>query len=299
MSEWLPPRHALLPDGRLHLSDGPIDLILGIEGTRPAILEAREVAKRALSGLLPALAAELAVLRAPLLGRMPVLQHPAAQRMAEATWPHRRHFITPMAAVAGAVAEHVLRGIAAVRGLDLAYVNNGGDIALHLSPASTLRVGLMENPEALTPDGVAVIRGVDEVRGIATSGWRGRSFSRGIADAVTVLAVRAPEADAAATIIANAVDADHAAVQRRPADEIDPDSDLRDLPVTIGVLPLPEAVAEFALDSGERCAEDMLARGLILGACLRLQGRVRMVGAAGSLATIAPVPALRDMLPGE
>ena len=44
------------------------------------------------------------------------------------------------------------------------------------------------------------------MRGIATSGWRGRSFSLGIADAVTVLAATAAEADAAATVIANAVD---------------------------------------------------------------------------------------------
>ena len=207
--------------------------------------------------------------------------------------------ITPMAAVAGAVAEHVLRGIVAVPGVQLAHVNNGGDIALHLSPGSTLRVGLVEDPEARVPDGLAVIRGGDAVRGIATSGWRGRSFSRGIADAVTVLAARAPEADAAATIIANMVDADHPGVSRRPASALDPDSDLGDLPVTVGVAPLPDAVAEAALDAGEECAERLLARGLILGACLRLQGRVRLVGAASVLATMSPGHAFRATLPGR
>jgi hypothetical protein len=49
------------------------------------------------------------------------------------------------------------------------------------------------------------IRSEDGVRGVATSGWRGRSFSLGIADAVTVLARSGAEADAAATLIANAV----------------------------------------------------------------------------------------------
>ena len=65
------------------------------------------------------------------------------------------------------------------------------------------------------------------MRGIATSGWRGRSFSLGIADAVTVLADRAAAADAAATIIANAVDLPgHPAIVRVPACELAPDSDL-------------------------------------------------------------------------
>ena len=294
---WPPPSRALLPDGRLHLSDGPIDLIIGIEGTRAAVLEARQAAFDAMNGLLSALASELALLRAPLLGTRPVPRHPAARRMVEAAWPHRTHFITPMAAVAGAVAEHVLRGIVAVPGVQLAHVNNGGDIALHLSPSSTLRVGLLEDPEALEPDGLAVIRGGDAVRGIATSGWRGRSFSRGIADAVTVLAARAPEADAAATIIANMVDADHPAVSRRPASALDPDSDLCDLAVTVGVAELPARVVEEALDAGEACAEGMLARGLILGACLRLQGRLRVVGAAAVLATMGRASTLHAMLP--
>lgn len=284
--QWTPPRRALLPDGRLHLQDGPIDLVIGIEGARPAVLQAREAAWRSLHGLLAALSRELAVLRAPLYGRMPGLNHPVAKRMAEAAWPHRMHFVTPMVAVAGAVAEHVLMAIIAVPGISLAHVNNGGDITLHLSPASTLRVGLIEDPARPEPSGLAVIRGGDAVRGIATSGWRGRSFSRGIADAVTVLAARAPEADAAASIIANMVDADHPAVQRARACDLDPDSDLKDLPVTVAVGELPEEVVAAALDAGERGAESLLARGLILGACLRLQGRLRLVGAAGVLAAM-------------
>ncbi|MCU0946175.1 MAG: UPF0280 family protein [Rubritepida sp.] len=290
---WPPPERLLLPDGRLRLLDGPIDLVIGIEGARPAVLEGREAAWRALHGVLAALADDLPTLRAPLIGRMPALRHPVAQRMAEAVWPHRTRFITPMAAVAGAVAEHVLAGITAVPGLHLAYVNNGGDIALHLSASSTLRVGLIERPDSAGPDGLAVIRGADAVRGIATSGWRGRSFSRGIADAVTVLAVRAPEADAAATIIANAVDADHPAVRRALAEELDPDSDLRGLPVTADVGELPAEVVAEALARGTACAEGLLARGLILGACLRLQGAVRLLGAADGLAAIERETTLR------
>jgi len=286
MTDWPPPQRALLPDGRLHLQDGPIDLVIGIEGARAAVLEAREAAWRALHGVLAGLGRELTTLRAPLFGRMPAFTHPVAQRMAEAAWPHRSDFVTPMVAVAGAVAEHVLRAIISVPGISLAHVNNGGDIALHLSPTSTLRVGLIEDPSRAEASGLAVVRGADAVRGIATSGWRGRSFSRGIADAVTVLAELAPEADAAASIIANAVDADHPAIRRKPACDLDPDSDLGDLPVTVAVGELPPEIVAQALDQGERCAETLLARGLILGACLRLQGAFRLVGAAGSLAAL-------------
>ncbi|WP_245583964.1 UPF0280 family protein [Rubritepida flocculans] len=280
---WPPPQRQLLPDGRLLLEDGPIRLVIGLEGARAAVLEAREAAARALEGVLPALAEEVALLRQPLMGRPPAVRHPVARRMVEAAWPYRAHFVTPMVAVAGAVAEHVLLGLTAVPGLTMAYVNNGGDIALHLSGQATLRVGLVERPEAGAPDGLAVIRGGDAVRGIATSGWRGRSFSRGIADAVTVLATRAPEADAAASLIANAVDAEHPLIRRAPAQSLDPDSDLRDLPVTVDVGALPPEIVHLALDRGEAFAEGLLARGLVLGACLRLQGQVRVLGASGAL----------------
>jgi ApbE superfamily uncharacterized protein (UPF0280 family) len=292
-ASWPPPRRSLLPDGRMHLQDGPIDLIIGLEGARPAVLEAREAAARALEGVLAGLAEELPLLRQPLMGRPPAPRHPVAKRMVEAAWPHRTHFVTPMVAVAGAVAEHVLQGIVAVPGLSMAYVNNGGDIAMHLAAQGTLRVGLVERPETGVADGLAVIRGGDVVRGIATSGWRGRSFSRGIADAVTVLATRAPEADAAASLIANAVDADHPLVRRLPAASLDPDSDLRDLPVTVEVGELPPEIVHLALDRGEAFAEGLLARGLVLGVCLRLQGKMRLLGASDALVNMSHERTLR------
>lgn len=269
---------ALLPDGRLHLSDGPIDLVIGLDGPRPAVSAARDAAARALDGLLPALAAELPLLRAPLAGRMPALRHPVARRMAEACWPHRAGFITPMAAVAGAVAEHVLAAVAAVPGLRVAHVNNGGDIALLLAPGERLRVGLVADPAHPRADALAVVAAADPVRGVATSGWHGRSFSLGIADAVTVLAPGAADADAAATVVANAVDVEHPGITRRPALSLDPDSDLGERPVTVAVPPLPPAVAAAALARGAAKAEALMARGLISGACLRLQGQAVMLG---------------------
>ena len=116
------------------------------------------------------------------------------------------HFITPMAAVAGAVAEEILGAMVRSAGLARAYVNNGGDIALHLEDGEHFTVGLIDRPDARGLMRTTVIGSGDPSRGVATSGRHGRSFSLGIADAVTVLAPTASQADAAATIIANAVD---------------------------------------------------------------------------------------------
>ena len=268
----------ILPDGRLHLQEGPIDIVIGLDGTREARAAAREQATAAFQGLLAGLAAELPLLRAPIGLEMPALRHPGARRMAEAGWPYRRSFITPMAAVAGAVAEHIRDAIAGIPGLATAYVNNGGDIALHLAPGQRLHVGLVRCLERAAPEGLVRIRAEDAIRGIATSGWPGRSFSLGIADAVTVLATDAAAADAAATVIANAVNAQHPAISRAPACSLDPDSDLGELPVTTGVGPLPAKVAEAALDAGEAEAERLLSLGLIRAALLALGERWRVVG---------------------
>ncbi|MBL8157564.1 MAG: UPF0280 family protein, partial [Anaerolineae bacterium] len=57
--------------------------------------------------------------------------------------------------------------------LDRAYVNDGGDIALHAAPGRSIRVGLVADLAAAVPDGVVCVPAESPVRGIATSGWRG------------------------------------------------------------------------------------------------------------------------------
>ncbi len=253
-----------LADGRLHLNHGPIDLICQADGPDRSAGLQRAILR--FDGLLEELVTELAALRseaAPLRGAI-------ARRMGQAVAPFRPAFITPMAAVAGAVAEAVLAAI----GTDVrrAYVNNGGDIALHLAPGQSLVC-------ALAQGGQVTLRAQDRARGVATSGWRGRSWSLGIADAVTVLAAGAAEADAAATMIANAVDLPgHAAIARRAAQDLQADSDLGARLVTVGVGPLSGAERALALNRGLGAAEGFVQRGLIEGAALFLQGEVRMTG---------------------
>jgi hypothetical protein len=158
------------------------------------------------------------------------------------------------------------------------FINNGGDIAIHLGEGERAVAGVVARSDLPEIAGTIRIVHGDPVRGMATSGWRGRSQSRGIADAVTVLARDAAQADAAATMIANAVDAEHPAVRRAAAQSVKDDSDLGDLEVTIEVGSLPFGVVSEALASGEAEARGFLAQGLICGAVLMLQGQYRVVG---------------------
>ena len=263
---------ARLGDGRLHLQHVPIDLIVEAFGAADEVERAYGQAVDRFSDILSTLVGELPMLRRPVEDAYPLLQGPVARRMAEAVWPHRTVFITPMAAVAGSVADEMLQALVRGRTLDKAYVNDGGDIAIHLTPGQSLRAGIF----AQALDGVALLTHERPVRGIATSGWGGRSFSLGIADNATVLAATAAAADAAATMIANAVNADHPAIERRPAHSLDPDSDLGDRLVTVAVGDLPLEIIDAALDRGLAEARRLRLCGLIDSAALSLQGQWRI-----------------------
>jgi len=233
---------------------------------------AYDAAVRRFSGLLDELCDELPHLRQAADPKRSPLKGAVARRMHAAVAPFAAdHFITPMAAVAGAVAEEILAAMTANTQLARAYVNNGGDIALHLADGAQFSVGLADRPDAPGLLRTMTIHADDPARGVATSGRHGRSFSLGIADAVTVLARTASEADAAATIIANAIDLPgHPAVLRCPARDLQPDSDLGARAVTRDVGKLSSDEIEDALEAGAISARKWLAAGLIDGAALRL-----------------------------
>jgi len=269
---------------RLHLNHGPIDVILKGWGDAQALAAGYRAVAARFPAILPELCAELEALRQP---DAPVTG-PVARRMKAATDPFRPVFITPMAAVAGAVAEHVL-SVFVRPGISRAYANNGGDIALHLDPGESLTCAIAARrgmPDRLT------LHHDDPVRGIATSGWRGRSHSLGIADSVTVLARSAPMADAAATLIANAVDLPgHPAITRRPARDLAPDSDLGARLVTTDVGRLCPEEITTALNAGETAARAFRAHGLVEAAAMFLHPEIRVLGTV-PLAASLKEPAL-------
>jgi uncharacterized protein len=281
----------MLPDSRrLHMHDGPIDLIVEAFGSPCEAERAYRAASARFVTVLDELCGELSCLRRACSLDSSWPKGVVARRMTAAAMPYAsRYFITPMAAVAGAVAEEILSAMVGAAELSRAYVNDGGDIALHLSRGEKFVVGMVERPERPSLFGTTTVYSDNPVRGIATSGWRGRSFSLGIADAVTVLAGHAAAADAAATIIANAVDLPrHPAIVRVPASKLAPDSDLGDRPVTQQVGDLTNNEVDQALAAGLRTAELLQKMGLIRAAALHLQGSTRVIG-ADQARTIAPL----------
>ena len=289
-----------LADGRWHFQHGPMDIVIGASGNPGAVSGAHQDAWKRFQTVLDELVQELELLRRPVQGACP-LHGPIARRMWQACQPYQGGFITPMAAVAGAVAQELI-ACYAHDGVRKAWINNGGDIALHLAPEQSVRIGLYadiarldgnELREGIHTDGVFEVFGWSPVRGVATSGWRGRSFSMGIADSVTVLARTASEADAAATVIANAVDVPDARILRRPACELKDDSDLGALRVTVEVPPLEPKLVRQALQAGLVRARALRAAGLIWSAALVCQNQLVSTDTSGST-TLARQPATKQ-----
>jgi ApbE superfamily uncharacterized protein (UPF0280 family) len=283
----------MLPDGRrLHMQDGPIDVIVEAFGAAHEIALAYRAAADRFVEILDELCSEVEFLRRAACGDGDIPSGAIARRMLAAVRPYASQiFITPMAAVAGAVAEEILEVMTSAAKLSRAYVNDGGDISLHLAPGEKFVVGMVERPDRASLFGTTAIHFAQPIRGIATSGWRGRSFSLGIADAVTVLADTAAMADAAATVVANAVDLPgHSRVGRVRACDLAPDSDLGERLVTQSVEELTPGEIREALEGGIRVAESLCGSGLIRAAALNLQGETRVIGAEGwaQLADITP-----------
>ena len=263
---------------RWHFQHGPIDIVIGADGDDGQVRQAHEAAWQRFTTVLEELVQELPQLRRPVGGDCP-LHGVVARRMWQACRPHAAAFITPMAAVAGSVAQELIACYERP-GIARAWVNNGGDIALHLAAGESLTVGLFADlgrlqcagGAPLRIDGDFVVDAAMPVRGIATSGWRGRSFSLGIADSVTVLARTAAQADAAATMVANAVTIDDPRIRRRPACDLRDDTDLGALPVTVDVPALGDTAVRRALQAGADRARDLQASGLMKSAVLVCQG---------------------------
>ncbi len=278
---WDKPSINRLPGERLHLRHGPITIVLKVWAAPDVVRQAHRLVTRHFPKILPGLGEELAALRKP-VATSAKFDSAVAQRMADAALPFADVYVTPMAAVAGAVAEEVLRIIMAAGPIEKAFVNDGGDIAFHLEPGQSLKFGVAGDfSEGATPviNGTIVLAAEQGLGGIATSGAHGRSFSLGIADSVTVLARTAAVADVAATLIANAVNVDSKAVTRKAASKLDPDTDLGDLLVTTKVGTLSPNEIGAALDAGVKQADAYLAKGLIAGAVLMLRGNTRTIGA--------------------
>ena len=250
-------------DNRLFLQHGPINIVLEAFGIDKNL--AYRNVKKYFETILDELVLDLELLKKEVvLNRK--FNNKISQSMQDATERFAPTFITPMAAVAGSIADNILRVLINNTNLEKAYVNNGGDVSFYLNKNQIMKSSLASIPNMITE-----IKYKDKSRGIATSGWRGKSFSRGIADSVTVLADNAAMADAAATMIGNAVDIyNHPKIKKRPANEMYEDSDLKNLLITIEVGILTKVEIKEALKNGYQTALQYIQKDLINSALIQL-----------------------------
>ena len=273
-----------MADNRLHLQHGPIDIIAHIDAPEEVCKRLYTSASNRFSTVLVELVAEMDLLKQPWSADLQDPKGGIAQKMCFAV-RGSDIFVTPMAAVAGAVADEVLEAMLyeaknqdpCLEEIQRMYVNNGGDIAFWLNAGESFSIGVVDNPGIPELNARVSLAYESPVRGIATSGWRGRSQSLGIADAVTVLAGSAAIADAAATLIANDVNVDYPGILKRPASEVKDESDLGMLPVTVDVPPLPVDQISEALKRGAQTAGNFIRTGKIEAAYLSLQKQTLVV----------------------
>ena len=273
-----------MADNRLHLQHGPIDIIAHVDSPEEVRKRLYTSASHRFSTVLVELVAEMDLLKQPWSADLPDPKGGIAQKMCFAV-RGSDIFVTPMAAEAGAEADEVLEAMLyeakntdpCIEEIQRMYVNNGGDIAFWLNAGESFSIGVVDNPGIPELNARVSLAYESPARGTATSGWRGRSQSLGIADAVTVLAGSAAIADAAATLIANDVNVDYPGILKRPASEVNDESDLGMLPVTVDVPPLPFDQISEALKRGAQTAGNFIRTGKIEAAYLSLQKQTLVV----------------------
>jgi len=206
------------------------------------------------------------------------------QRMIEATKRMGEPDLTPLAAVAG-TASDVVADFIFDQGGTKVIVDNGGDIAIRLREGEVAKVGVKTDIHASRPSYLISIDSTMGIGGVATSGLGGRSFTKGIASAATVLSKSAAFADAAATVIGNFTNVDDARIRRSLAERIYPDTDIVGEWVTTEVRGLSPEKIEEALTNGLTKAYSIGKKGLMKGALIAVKNRVAWTDSLSPLLT--------------
>ena len=204
--------------------------------------------------------------------RNSLVMPPVARSMVEAVKAIDEMTLTPMAAVAGAVAD-IVKARLVKEEIDFISVNNGGDISVLSRAQRVVRIGIGDIGTGESMPYILKVDGLTQY-GVATSGFGGRSFTLGLADTVTVVAPTGAIADAAATLICNKTTVETDQVVRKRAGEIDPCSDIPEEWVTVKIGALNDSLINEALRRGLGCARQLKDCLAILDAVIVLRGRL-------------------------
>lgn len=263
----------ILSDGTVLVDYGPMRMFISVsESGKPLVKLAEEGAYLAIQ-VLEDLAKFLPVIKKKSLDLEVEEAFPdVVRRMIESTKKMEELDLTPLAAVAG-TASDVVADFMYSKGGTKIIVDNGGDIAIRLREGEVARVGIKTEIDAKQPTYLISIDSNMKIGGVATSGLGGRSFTKGIASAATVLSETASLSDAAATVIGNFTNIEDSGITRSLAEKIYPDTDIAGEWVTIKVGKLSQEKIEEALNKGLSKAYSLCQKGFIEGAMIALQGR--------------------------
>lgn len=266
-------RFGVLKEGRVLVDHGPITMVIearlrGEPYTHAAVAGAYEAIE-----LLDKLSHQLSIAK-KLIGDIAFderYKYPLVLRkMIESVELLKEPDFTPMASVAGTIADMVKARVLEA-GADYALVNNGGDISYQASnEEGYMRIGIISDLSNNKPTHVIKINN-SAVKGVCTSGFGGRSLTKGVASAVTVLAASGSYADAAATSIANATDCQDPSMIRCFAEELDYSTDIRGQLVTKHIGDLEKCNMETAVRNGLKRAKALYDNKMIEGAVIFLK----------------------------
>lgn len=260
-----------LAPGKVFMDYGPVSMVIAAwQNGKPLTNECFQAANIA-TGCLAEISAQLSKLKQPWRCCSSHELSPTCRTMWEAVSLTGSTELTPMAAVAGTIADKTADWLFS-QGATKVFVNNGGDIAMRLGPGEHVKVGIVPDLKTNQYSCRVNVTSNDRVGGIATSGLGGRSFTRGIADAVTVLAESCAVADAFATQLANSSWIESQAITQVKAATIDPDSDIADLDVTVQVGILTSTEIQRSLAKIEAYAKNAIAERKIQAFAAHLQG---------------------------
>lgn len=261
----------VLPGGNVLAESGPMRLVISASIGKVVQTEAALRAAEQSFAFLERVARHRRLLGRHFLETRDQITDPLALKMIDSVLQIGDEDLTPMAAVAGTIADEVADFLFQ-RGVTKVVVDNGGDVAVRADREEPITVGIRPD---VNDRAVSHVIGLDpdlQSHGVATSGLGGRSLTRGIASAATVVARTASVADAAATAVANASLLEDEMVWRRRAEELDPYTDIAGLDITVKVGPLSEEKKSRAVSQAIRKAEDLVRREVILGAFVAVQG---------------------------
>jgi len=262
---------SLIEDDKLFIENGPTNIIA--EAFSSEKIEIYNLICEYSSKFLKDLSLEIRTLKKPTSHKNEFVSE-IANTMFNSTKLFLPNFITPMASVAGSISELLLLKVLEEFEVKKMYINNGGDISLYITKDEKFNFSVGGETSF-----VVEYADTDGLGGIATSGWKGRSFSMGIADSVTVIAEKASIADAAATIICNHIDLKNSKkIKKTIANNLYEDTDLNNKLITVSVENLTETEIRQAISMGKIISEYYISKKFIKAVIINLQDNILILG---------------------